>query len=87
VVARLTDGKQIEETAMAANDHEQAIRNSAYPLWEADGRPEGRHESHRHRAARELGLAGPLGQAVGTTIAQNAKGRLRKPAAWTTELP
>jgi hypothetical protein len=33
-------------------DHE-AIRQRAFELWEAEGRPEGKHEEHWHRATQE----------------------------------
>jgi hypothetical protein len=78
---------QTEEVVMTANDNEQAIRNRAYELWEADGRPDGKQESHWHQAVMELGLANPLEQAVGTTVDPKANGRLRRPAASTTGLP
>lgn len=33
---------------------EDRIRQRAYEIWEREGRPEGRHEDHWHRAHREL---------------------------------
>jgi hypothetical protein len=33
---------------------EQRIRDRAYALWEAEGRQEGVHEDHWHRARREV---------------------------------
>ena len=30
------------------------IRDRAYELWESEGRPDGRHDEHWHRARREL---------------------------------
>ena len=33
---------------------EVAVRERAYAIWEAEGRPEGREHDHWHRAAREL---------------------------------
>ena len=31
------------------------IEQRAYALWVAEGQPNGRHEEHWHRAAREIG--------------------------------
>jgi hypothetical protein len=33
---------------------EERIRRRAHEIWEADGRPEGRHEEHWARARREV---------------------------------
>jgi hypothetical protein len=33
---------------------EDLIKKRAYALWEAEGRPEGRHDSHWEQAFREL---------------------------------
>jgi hypothetical protein len=30
------------------------VRERAYQLWEAEGRPDGRHEEHWYQAEREL---------------------------------
>jgi hypothetical protein len=38
----------------------QAARQRAYQIWEQDGHPEGEHESHWHRALKELGLEKPF---------------------------
>ncbi len=35
-------------------DREEKIRQRAYELWEAEGRPEGRQAEHWQRAAREI---------------------------------
>ncbi|WP_161142169.1 DUF2934 domain-containing protein, partial [Propylenella binzhouense] len=39
---------------MAEKD-EDRIRERAYRIWEEEGRPEGRHDEHWHRAGREMG--------------------------------
>lgn len=49
-------------------EYDLAIRNRAYAIWEAEGRPEGQHESHWHRALKELGLVSPAEQPEGTTV-------------------
>lgn len=36
------------------NDRENRIRKRAYELWEAAGKPEGRHDEHWEQAAREI---------------------------------
>lgn len=41
---------------MSEHDHD-AIRNRAYALWEAEGRPEGKSLDHWTQAARELNAA------------------------------
>jgi hypothetical protein len=33
---------------------EEELRERAYALWEKDGRPDGRHDDHWHRAHEEL---------------------------------
>ena len=42
-------------------DIEQRIRERAYALWEAEGRPEGRSEEYWHRASEELRRPAPSG--------------------------
>jgi len=43
-------------------DREQRIRERAYQLWEADGRPEGQAEEYWHRArAIEGDVGGDIG--------------------------
>jgi hypothetical protein len=59
---------------MTADSSEETIRNRAYQLWEDDGRPDGKHETHWNQAARELGLADPLEQPPGSTIDPAKKG-------------
>lgn len=41
------------------DDSDEAVRRHAYEIWEREGRPEGQHESHWHRALKELGLIQP----------------------------
>jgi hypothetical protein len=35
-------------------DDEDRIRRHAYAIWEAEGRPDGRHEEHWQRAVQEI---------------------------------
>lgn len=35
-------------------DREEKIRQRAYELWEAEGRPDGKQQEHWERAAREI---------------------------------
>jgi len=39
---------------MESMDREERIRHRAFALWEAEGRPEGRHLAHWQQAEREL---------------------------------
>jgi hypothetical protein len=39
------------------NDREKTIRDRAYHLWEAEGRPHGREAEHWERARREFDAA------------------------------
>lgn len=39
---------------MPLSGHESAIRERAYAIWEAEGRPEGREWEHWRRAAQEV---------------------------------
>ena len=48
----------------------EAVRLRAYRIWESSGRPHGDHESHWHRALKELGLVSPTEQPDGTTLPQ-----------------
>jgi hypothetical protein len=50
------------------DDHEEAVRERAYGIWEREGRPDGQHESHWHRALKELGLVAPVEQPLGSTL-------------------
>jgi hypothetical protein len=38
----------------APSDREERIRRRAHELWEREGRPEGRAQEHRERAAQDL---------------------------------
>jgi hypothetical protein len=35
-------------------EKQRQIEQRAYALWEAEGQPQGRHEEHWYRAAREV---------------------------------
>ncbi|MER2536389.1 MAG: DUF2934 domain-containing protein [Rhizobiaceae bacterium] len=52
--------------AHSSQDREERIRQRAHQLWEADGRPEGRHDHHWSQAEREINDAEP---AHGTPVA------------------
>lgn len=41
------------------DDREHQVRQRAYALWESEGRPEGRHEEHWHRAHGESAQDAP----------------------------
>lgn len=51
---------------MTSGDDE-TVRRKAYELWESEGRPDGRHDDHWHRANSSVtkpGQAAPEQQAV-----------------------
>ena len=39
-------------------DKDDHVRKRAYQIWEAEGRPDGRHDDHWHRAHAEVADAG-----------------------------
>ena len=60
-------------------DAEKAIRERAYAIWEATGRPHGRDRDHWFQAVREVTLAVPAPGAV-TRLRQAAKAAARTAA-------
>jgi hypothetical protein len=52
--ARIADEGINENGGRPISSEEKAIQLRAYSLWEAEGRPEGSHDDHWHRAKREL---------------------------------
>ena len=44
------------------DDREHQVRQRAYALWESEGRPEGRHDEHWHRANAGLGQDAPAAE-------------------------
>jgi hypothetical protein len=59
---------------MADNDREHRIREHAYRWWEAEGRPEGRHEHHWGQASQQVG--DEMFQQQGSTDSQERRGSL-----------
>jgi Protein of unknown function (DUF2934) len=57
-----------------ADDREDRIRERAYRLWEREGRPQGRHETHWHQASQEVG--DELFRQQGATDSQDRRGAL-----------
>lgn len=51
-------------------DQNEAVRVRAYELWQSDGRPDGRHETHWHQALAELGLVPPFDEDRAAIAAQ-----------------
>ena len=41
------------------HDNSEEISHRAYEIWEAEGRPHGRHEEHWRQALHDLGLTAP----------------------------
>lgn len=50
------------------DDRDEAVRRQAYEIWEREGRPDGQHESHWHRALKELGLIEPYEPEPGSML-------------------
>ena len=58
------------------------IEQRAYALWQQEGRPQGRHEEHWHRAAREVEAEEGAGLAGAAGPGRNSRtGKLRSPKA------
>ncbi|MBV8089607.1 MAG: DUF2934 domain-containing protein [Alphaproteobacteria bacterium] len=58
-------------------DRERRIEERAYELWEAEGHPQGKHEEHWHRAAREIDGEKPV---TSTTKSRSRRAPQRAPA-------
>jgi len=56
-------------------DRDEEIRKRAYHFWEIEGRPEGRHDDHWHRATREHGQEGGVGGAPQDQARGEAEGQ------------
>jgi hypothetical protein len=55
------------------SDSDTRIQERAYAIWEAEGRPHGKHDEHWHRAAEEIAReseAASLRPALGSASAQ-----------------
>ena len=57
-----------------ADDREHRIRERAYRLWEAEGRPEGRHEHHWSQASQQV--SDEMFGSMGGSDAQERRGSL-----------
>lgn len=49
-----------------ANDREERIRKRAHEIWDAEGRPHGRHEEHWQKAMKEVGGGDPEAAQMGS---------------------
>jgi hypothetical protein len=58
------------------SDTETAVRERAYALWEASGRPEGRDKDHWFQAVKEVTFAVPPPGTI-TKLRQAAKAAAR----------
>jgi hypothetical protein len=82
--ARKTSAPKAEGSAKGGL--EERIKQRAYELWEADGRPQGQHAEHWARAERELTQAG-AGRASAKTAngrAPNGAGKANRPSPSTS---
>lgn len=50
------------------NEEIEAARLRAYRIWESQGRPDGKHESHWYQALKERGLVSPTEQRQDPTL-------------------
>jgi hypothetical protein len=57
---------------MDREKHEQ-IAQRAYALWQAEGQPNGRHEEHWSRAAREIAAADSTNAAIKRTTRRKSR--------------
>ena len=68
-----------------STEKQRQIEQRAYALWQAEGRPDGKHEEHWHRAAHEVeaeervvGEAEKPGRRQSTRRAGRGPGALRR---------
>lgn len=54
------------------DDREERIRQRAHAIWEAEGRPEGRHEAHWQQARAEIEGTGETEAGTGQMQAGDA---------------
>jgi hypothetical protein len=55
---------------MSDSDKEEKIRKRAHAIWEEEGSPEGRHDEHWERAAREFDEQGGAASALEETLTE-----------------
>ena len=57
-----------EQERRMRSDRNRRIEQRAHEIWEAEGRPHGKHDEHWHRAEREIagGRGGTGGRAAGS---------------------
>jgi hypothetical protein len=72
---------------MQAAIDEGAIRQRAYAIWEAEGRPHGREWDHWLRAAEELGETAPPARPRRATQVRKTPARGRIRAALKSMIP
>jgi Protein of unknown function (DUF2934) len=67
------------------SDRNRHIEQRAYEIWEAEGRPHGKHDEHWHRAAQEIGGgrvgAGPPAKSAPASKAGGPKGQAKAGAS------
>lgn len=67
---------------MMGGDTEAAIRERAYLIWEAEGRPEGRADDHWYMAMQEMFALAPVGiDAMPSLATEAAPARAKAPSA------
>ena len=69
-------------------DRNARIEERAYHIWLAEGRPDGRHDEHWHRAERELSAESGQAPAVAKPVgADDSRGERQVPDEATAERP
>jgi Protein of unknown function (DUF2934) len=57
-----------------SSERQKRIEERAYALWQAEGRPHGRHEEHWRRAAHEIETEETASKAVNRTPPRARRG-------------
>jgi hypothetical protein len=68
------------------SDRNRRVEQRAHEIWEAEGRPHGKHDEHWHRAEREIapeGRGGTARKAAGTAKSASGKASPAKAPAKT----
>jgi hypothetical protein len=81
-------GPSGEKDDAMSNDREEQLRQRAYEIWEAEGRPEGRHKDHWHQAERELAEyqnANPTGATPKSAVVETRSSPVRRPRRVTSK--
>jgi len=56
------------------SDRQRRVEQRAHEIWEAEGRPHGKHDEHWNRAEREIAQEGRGGRTAGSRTATKKAG-------------